>query len=154
MNLWSMHASTLLELAIWKIKITEYFGQNNDCLLLEMKMQCRADSISMVTIVVHNVLSFITDRNGGSDVADNEDANGSSSNDDDGEWLEEEVDGSIFDGDEDNVNGLAKEIGETAMIAMQAMVNGGAKSMNIMLMAMKAMVNGDEDCGEDIDDNF
>jgi hypothetical protein len=39
----------------------------------------------MVTIIVHNVLSFITDGNMGSDVADSDVDNGSSSNDDDGE---------------------------------------------------------------------
>jgi hypothetical protein len=38
-------ASTWMELALWKFKITEQFGQNNACLPLEMKMQCRADSI-------------------------------------------------------------------------------------------------------------
>jgi hypothetical protein len=52
------------------------------------------------------------------------------------------------------VNGLAKEIGETTMIAMQAMVNGGAKNTHVILMATKAMANGDVDCGEVTEDDF
>jgi hypothetical protein len=48
---------------------------------------------------------------------------------------------------------MVTEIGERTMImiAMQAMGNGGVKNVHIMLMAM---VNGNEDCGEDIDDVF
>jgi hypothetical protein len=52
----------LLELAVWKSKITEQlFGQNKYILNTEMKMLCRTDSISMVRIIVTNVLSFLTD---------------------------------------------------------------------------------------------
>jgi hypothetical protein len=54
-------ALVLLELAIWRSKITEQSGQKNDHLTTEMKMQCRADSVSMVNIIVPNVMSFLTD---------------------------------------------------------------------------------------------
>jgi hypothetical protein len=40
------------------------------------------------------------------------------------------------------------------MIAMQAMVNGGAKNTHVILMATKAMANGDVDCGEVTEDDF
>ncbi len=50
-------ACTLLELAIWKSKLSEI----NAPLTKEMRMQCRTDSVMMVTIIVPNVLSFLTD---------------------------------------------------------------------------------------------
>ena len=51
-------APTLLELAIWKSKITEQTNGNIDLLTDEMKMECRIDSISTVVIIVPNVLTF------------------------------------------------------------------------------------------------
>jgi hypothetical protein len=45
----------LLELAIWKSKMTDQDGQNT----ADMKMPCRADSLLMITIIVLNVLSFL-----------------------------------------------------------------------------------------------
>lgn len=50
---------TLLELAIWKSKITEQLDQNNNPFTAEMKMQCRTDSVAEVTIIVPIVLSFL-----------------------------------------------------------------------------------------------
>ncbi len=49
----------LLELAIWKSKITEQY--DFDLLNHIMKMQCRTDSITMANIIVRNVLPFLTD---------------------------------------------------------------------------------------------
>ncbi len=54
-------APMLLELAIWKSKLTKQSDQNNDLLTIKMRMQCRTDSVTMVTVVVPNVLSFLTD---------------------------------------------------------------------------------------------
>jgi hypothetical protein len=51
-------APTLLELAIWKSKITQQTNGNIDLLTDEMKMECRIDSISTVVIIVPNVLTF------------------------------------------------------------------------------------------------
>jgi hypothetical protein len=54
------HVPVLLELAIWKLKIAEQSNRNNNSLASEdTKMQCRTDSITMATIVVPNVLSFV-----------------------------------------------------------------------------------------------
>jgi hypothetical protein len=53
----------LLELAIWKLEITEPIG-SNALLTTEMKMRLRTDSITMVSIIVPNVLSFLTDDDG------------------------------------------------------------------------------------------
>lgn len=50
-----------LELAIWKLKITEKFDQTKNIrLTTEMKMQCRDGSISSVNIIVPNVMYFLT----------------------------------------------------------------------------------------------
>ncbi len=46
----------LLELAIWKSKFTDLILQNTDN---DIKMQFRADSLSMALIIVRNVLSFL-----------------------------------------------------------------------------------------------
>ena len=45
----------LLEMAIWKSKITDQLSQNT----ADMKIQCRSDSLPMVNIIVRNVLSFL-----------------------------------------------------------------------------------------------
>jgi hypothetical protein len=52
-------AIALLELAIWKSKITEQLGQNSELLTAEMKMLCRIDSVSTATIILPNVLTFL-----------------------------------------------------------------------------------------------
>jgi hypothetical protein len=52
-------APILLELAIWKSKITEPSVQNNDHSATEMRKRRRIDSVSNVTIIVPNVLSFL-----------------------------------------------------------------------------------------------
>lgn len=49
-------AAMSLELAIWKSKINQPKMNNNDLPFTDMKMQCRTDSFSMVTIIVPNVL--------------------------------------------------------------------------------------------------
>ncbi len=49
---------TMLELAIWKSKIAEQCGPNNDLLTSERKVECRTDSVTMVFIIVPNVLAF------------------------------------------------------------------------------------------------
>ncbi len=54
-------APMLLKLAIWKSKLTEQSDRNNGLLTIEMRMQCCTDSVTMVTFVVPNVLSFLTD---------------------------------------------------------------------------------------------
>jgi hypothetical protein len=60
----------LLELAIWKSKITEQYGHDNHHHITNMhkkrrtdsvaKSQCRTDSVAMVRIIVPNVISFLT----------------------------------------------------------------------------------------------
>lgn len=52
----------LLELALWKSKIVEQFNWNKKTpLAVDRMMECRADSLMMVAIIVPNVLSFLTD---------------------------------------------------------------------------------------------
>lgn len=55
----------LLELAIWKWKITEQFHWNSGSLVVDMRMRRRTDSVTAVTIIVPNVFSFLTDGNNG-----------------------------------------------------------------------------------------
>jgi hypothetical protein len=50
-------APVLLELAIWKSKIDEQTDG-----IIDMKMECRIDSLSMVVIIVPYVLSFVNDQ--------------------------------------------------------------------------------------------
>ncbi len=60
-----------MELDIWKSIITKQivFGGSNGNLTYDiLKIQCRADSLTMVTIIVQNVLSFLTDGNDGNGV--------------------------------------------------------------------------------------
>ena len=93
----------LLELAIWKSKISEQFGQNVNSLTTEMKLQCRADSLSMVNKIVSFVLPFLTDDDGSSNVVtSNDDDEDSDSNDED----EDEDEDGIYDdnGDEEEDN--------------------------------------------------
>jgi hypothetical protein len=56
-------APMLLELAIWKSKIIQQlFNRDNGILTVNMlKMKCHTNSVAMVTIIVPNVLSFLTD---------------------------------------------------------------------------------------------
>jgi hypothetical protein len=51
-----LDAPMLLELAIWKSKFTEQLDKNDDTLAIGRKIQCRTDSVMMVTIIVPNVL--------------------------------------------------------------------------------------------------
>jgi hypothetical protein len=61
-------APMLLEIAIWKSKITELFDRNNDTLTIDMKMQCRTDSVTVVDIIVPYFLSFLFDGDEGADI--------------------------------------------------------------------------------------
>ena len=49
-------APMLLELAIWKSKITQQLGHSNDPHPTDMRKRKRIDSVSMVTIIVPNIL--------------------------------------------------------------------------------------------------
>jgi hypothetical protein len=100
--------STLLELAIWKVKIVEQTDGAIYLLDANMKMACHIDSLSMVDIIVLNVLSFLNgDGNGGdngddNDGDDNDNINGSCWEDnDDGD---ENNDGNNVDDDNDYDN--------------------------------------------------
>jgi hypothetical protein len=88
-------APMLLELAIWILKITQQLDWNND----SMKMQCHTDSLSMVSIIVPNVLSFLTDdKNKGKVVVGGDDNSDSNVN------MEEEEYSTEDDDDSDNDN--------------------------------------------------
>ncbi len=71
----------MLELAIWKSKIDEQTDG-----IIDMKMECRIDSLSIVVIIVSYVLSFVTDDSEVDDVVDGED--------------DDDSDGSDWDNDE------------------------------------------------------
>jgi hypothetical protein len=79
-------APTLLELAIWKLKIDERTDGN-----IDMKMEYRIDSLSMVVIIVPYVLSFITDDSEVDNVVDGDD--------------DDDSDGSDWDNNDDDSNG-------------------------------------------------
>ena len=49
----------LLQLAIWKSKITEQTNGDIDLLNAHMKIECRIDSMSMIGIIIPNVLAFL-----------------------------------------------------------------------------------------------
>jgi hypothetical protein len=89
-------APALLELAIWKSKITNQTDGNIDLLITDMKMECCIDSLSMVEIIVPNVLSFLTDGNGGNSLVDGDKDNKSNGS----KWDEDNDDSD--DGDEYN----------------------------------------------------
>jgi hypothetical protein len=76
---------TLLELAIWKAKITDQYDSYNNTITIDMKMRCRTDSVIMVTIIVPNVLSFLTDGNDCDDTFDSNDENNDDNHGDDDE---------------------------------------------------------------------
>ena len=84
----------LLELALWKMKITEQFDSSNDTLTFDRKMQRHTDSVTMVTIILPNVLSFLTDGDDGNndDNGDN-DSNESLSLEDNEDWGDGDNDG-------------------------------------------------------------
>ena len=63
----------LLELPIWKAKITDKYDSYNTTFTIDMKMRCRTDSVTMVAIIVPNVLSFLTDGDDGDDAFDSND---------------------------------------------------------------------------------
>jgi hypothetical protein len=89
-------APVLLELAIWKSKIDERTDG-----IIDMKMECRIDSLSMVIIIVPYVLSFVTDDSEVDNVVDGD-------NDDDGngsDWDKDDDDSDGSDLDDDNDGG-------------------------------------------------
>jgi hypothetical protein len=98
-------APTLLELAIWKSKISEINGP----LTTEMRMQCWTDSVMMVTIIVPNILSFLTNNSGGNNVIYGEnydEGNEGDDNDkeDDGDTKEDNDVNGDFNEESDNSN--------------------------------------------------
>ncbi len=96
-------APTLLELAIWKSKLSEINGP----LTTKMMMQCRTDCVMMVTIIVPNVLSFLTDDYGGNDVVygDNYDEGDEGDDDDDDEEDDDDDGSKESDGRDESDNG-------------------------------------------------
>ncbi len=92
----------LLELAFWKSKISEINGP----LATKMKLQCRTDSVMMVIIIIPNVLSFLTDDNGGNYVVYCDNYNEGNEGDDDSNNEEDNGDDDDSkesdDGDEGN----------------------------------------------------
>jgi hypothetical protein len=105
-------APALLELAIWKSKITVQTDGNNNLLTTDMKMECCVDSLLMVEIIIPNVLSFLTDGDGDNNLVDGDEednSNGSEwdeDNDDSDDTGEHDKDGEDSndndDGDEDD----------------------------------------------------
>lgn len=87
-------ALALLELAIWKSKITEQlYDRKNDNHTVDMlKMLCRTDSLTMVNIIVPNVFSFLNDGNNDNVVV---------GWDEDYSWMEWDGDDESSDSDED-----------------------------------------------------
>ncbi len=77
-------ALTLLELAIWKSKLSETNGPRTT----KMRMQCHTDSSTMVIIIAPYVLSFLTDDDGGNNVVYGD--NQGKGNEGDGKDKEEE----------------------------------------------------------------
>jgi hypothetical protein len=105
-------APALLELVVWKSKITEQTDGNIGLLTTDMKMECRIDSLSMVEIIVPNVLSFLTDGDGGNNLVDGDEDDGGNSSmwdeddddSDDGDEHEDDDEDGDGDGDGDGDN--------------------------------------------------
>jgi hypothetical protein len=74
-------------------------------------MQCRTDSVIMVTIIVPNVLSFLTDDDGGNDVVYGENYDEGDEGDDDDNDEEDDTDG---DGSEESDDSLSDASDEEA----------------------------------------
>jgi hypothetical protein len=92
----------LLELVLWKLKIIAQFGPNYTLIATAMKIQCRADSIRMVNIIVPNVLSFLTDGDDHDCVIDNLSENEDEDEvDDEDNWGDEDDDSEDDDDPED-----------------------------------------------------
>jgi hypothetical protein len=87
---------TMLELAIWKLKIAELTDGAIYLLDDDMKISCRIDSLSMVGIIVPNVLSFLRGNANEGDNGDNDDR-GDGGDDDDNNG---DDDGNDYDSDE------------------------------------------------------
>ncbi len=78
------YAPMLLELILWKSKIIEQLdGNNGTGLAVDMKMQCRTNSLTMVAIIVSNVLSFLTDSDDGNNIVGRDDNVEDSNSDED-----------------------------------------------------------------------
>ncbi len=105
-------APMLLELALWKSKfIEQMFDSNNDTITVGMlKQPCHTKSITMVSIVVPNVLSFLTDddqgyngdANGDSDVDSKSGNNNKNSDEDDDENDDKEDEEDDYDKEEED----------------------------------------------------
>jgi hypothetical protein len=91
-------APALLELASWKWKITELTDGNINLLTTDMRMECHIDSLSIVEIIITNVLSFLTDGDGGNNLVGGEEhKDGNSSM-----WGEDNDDSDDGDGNNNN----------------------------------------------------
>lgn len=55
------HCLTVLELALWKARITEQQSNGNTIHDEDVKLVCRAQSFSMSVIIIPNVLSFLVE---------------------------------------------------------------------------------------------
>ena len=69
----SYDGSTMLELAIWKLKIEEQTDGNINLLTPDMKMECRNISIEMVGVIFPIVLPFLRGNANEGDDGDNDD---------------------------------------------------------------------------------
>jgi hypothetical protein len=87
-------APALLELAIWKSKIDKRTDG-----IIDVKMDCPIDSMSMVVNIVPYVLSFVTDDSRVDDVVDGDDDEDSNSSDWDND--DDDSDGSDLDDNDD-----------------------------------------------------
>ena len=87
-------APALLELAIWKSKIDKRTDR-----IIDMKMECRIDSLSMVVIIVPYVLSFVTGDSEVDNVVDGDDDDNSDGSDWDND--DDDSDGSDLDDNDD-----------------------------------------------------
>ena len=70
-------------------------------------MQCRIDSVTMISIIIPNVLSFLTDGDDGNDVFDSDEWDGDGNHGDQDESSDEEDNDKISD-EEDNNNDMRK----------------------------------------------
>ncbi len=100
----------LLELAIWKSKITENFDGMTSTLTVDMKMQCRIESLSMVAIIGPNVFSFLTDSENGNYVFADSDGNSGNDDDDYDDSADDEEDNQSVDDEDENEDGWDEDV--------------------------------------------
>jgi hypothetical protein len=97
----SYDGSTMLELAIWKLKIEEQTDGNINLLTPDMKMECRNISIEMVGVIFPIVLPFLRGNANEGDDGDDDDGDDDEDDEDD-EYGDTDDDNSVeVDGDDD-----------------------------------------------------